>query len=113
MKMCSEVFQFEKELKWENPGPGIRRQIMGYDEQLMMVKVQFEKGAVGTMHEHHHSQATYVVSGKFELTIGEQKEILSAGDGDAGRFSVRQMWYEITTSVVFRLNRIRAIFVIY
>ena len=54
---------------------------MGYDEQLMMVKVQFEKGAVGTMHEHHHSQATYVVSGKFELTIGEQKEILSAGDG--------------------------------
>ena len=38
MKMCSEVFQFEKELKWENPGPGIR-QIMGYDEQLMMVKV--------------------------------------------------------------------------
>lgn len=43
MKMCSEVFQFEKELKWENPGPGIRRQIMGYDEQLMMVKVQFEK----------------------------------------------------------------------
>ena len=38
MKMCSEVFQFEKELKWENPGPGIRRQIMGYDEQLMMVK---------------------------------------------------------------------------
>ena len=61
MKMCSEVFQFEKELKWENPGPGICRQIMGYDEQLMMVKVQFEKGAVGTMHEHHHSQATYVV----------------------------------------------------
>ena len=38
MKMCSEVFQFEKELKWENPGPGICRQIMGYDEQLMMVK---------------------------------------------------------------------------
>ena len=61
MKMCSEVFQFEKELKWENPGPGIRRQIMGYDEQLMMVKVQFEKGAVGTMHEHHHSQAMAIM----------------------------------------------------
>lgn len=34
MKMCSEVFQFEKELKWENPGPGIRRQIMGYDRTV-------------------------------------------------------------------------------
>ena len=54
---------------------------MAYDGQLMMVKVKFDKGAVGTMHEHYHSQATYVVSGKFELTIGDKKEILSAGDG--------------------------------
>ena len=51
------------------------------DGQLMMVKVKFDKGAVGSMHEHYHSQATYVVSGKFELTIGDKKEILSAGDG--------------------------------
>lgn len=65
MKMCSEVFQFEKELKWENPGPGIRRQIMGYDEQLMMVKVQFEKGAVGTMHEHHY------LCGKWKVRIND------------------------------------------
>ena len=41
MKTRSEVFQFEKELKWEHPAPGIRRQIMGYDGQLMMVKVEF------------------------------------------------------------------------
>lgn len=68
MKMCSEVFQFEKELKWENPGPGIRRQIMGYDEQLMMVKVQFEKGAVGTMHEHHHSR---YLCGKWKVRIND------------------------------------------
>jgi quercetin dioxygenase-like cupin family protein len=43
--------------------------------------VVFEEGAVGTMHEHYHSQATYVASGKFELTIGEEKRILEAGDG--------------------------------
>ena len=52
MKTRSQVFQFEKELKWEHPAPGIRRQITGYDGQLMMVKVEFEKGAVGTLHEH-------------------------------------------------------------
>ena len=63
MKTCSETFQFEKDLKWENPAPGVNRQ------------------SIGTMHEHYHSQATYVVSGKFELTIGDKKEILSAGDG--------------------------------
>ena len=49
--------------------------------KLMMVKVEFEKGAVGYMHQHYHSQATYVASGKFELTIGDRKEILSTGDG--------------------------------
>lgn len=81
MKTKSEVFQIAKEMRWENPGPGIKRQIMGYDGQLMMVKVVFEEGAVGTMHEHYHSQATYVASGKFELTIGEEKRILVAGDG--------------------------------
>ena len=79
MKTCSETFQFEKDL--ENPAPGVNRQIMAYDGQLMMVKVKFDKGAIGSMHEHYHSQATYVVSGKFELTIGDKKEILSAGDG--------------------------------
>lgn len=81
MKTKSEVFRIAKEMGWENPGPGIKRQIMGYDGQLMMVKVVFEEGAVGTMHEHYHSQATYVASGKFELTIGEEKRILEAGDG--------------------------------
>lgn len=81
MKTCSERYQLENELQWENPGPGIHRQIMGYDGQLMIVKVKFDKGAVGTQHEHFHSQATYVASGKFELTIGGEKKILSAGDG--------------------------------
>lgn len=81
MKTKSEVFQIAKKMGWENPGPGIKRQIMGYDGQLMMVKVVFEEGAVGTMHEHYHSQATYVASGKFELTIGDEKRILEAGDG--------------------------------
>ena len=37
MKTCSETYQFEKDLKWENPAPGVNRQIMAYDGQLMMV----------------------------------------------------------------------------
>lgn len=81
MKTSSEVFQIGKEMNWENPAPGVQRQIMGYDGQLMMVKVKFEQGAVGTLHEHYHSQATYVASGKFELTIGDEKRVIEAGDG--------------------------------
>ena len=34
MRTHSEAFQFEKELEWENPAPGIRRQMMGYDDLM-------------------------------------------------------------------------------
>ena len=81
MKTRSKTFQIEKETAWETTGPGVKRQVKGYDGQLMMVKVHFEKGAVGTLHEHYHSQATYVVSGKFELQIGDEKRVIEAGDG--------------------------------
>lgn len=54
---------------------------MGYDGQLMLVKVKFEAGAIGYQHEHYHSQASYVVSGKFEVSISGEKKILEAGDG--------------------------------
>lgn len=81
MKTTSDVWQIENEMQWENVGEGVRRQIMGYDKDLMLVKVHFDKGAVGSLHAHPHSQATYVVSGKFELTIGDEKKEIVAGDG--------------------------------
>ncbi len=81
MKTRSKTFLLESEMEWENPCPGIKRQIMGYDGQLMVVKVHFEKGAVGQLHEHFHSQATYVASGKFEVEILGEKKVLGAGDG--------------------------------
>ena len=76
MKTKSEVFQIAKEMGWENPVGRFAKNASLYDGQLMMVKVVFEEGAVGTMHEHYHSQATYVASGKFELTIGDERGIL-------------------------------------
>jgi quercetin dioxygenase-like cupin family protein len=77
----SHVFQVSNEIQWENAGPGIQRQVFGYDDKIMLVKVKFEKGAVGSLHQHFHSQATYVESGVFELTIGDEKNILKKGDG--------------------------------
>jgi len=32
-------------------------------------KIKFEKGAVGALHRHPHSQATYIESGVFDMTI--------------------------------------------
>jgi len=81
MKTKSATFLMETELPWESAGEGMTRQIMGYDGQLMVVKVMFDTGAQGYAHAHFHSQATYVVSGKFEVTINGEKKVLSAGDG--------------------------------
>lgn len=76
----SDVFMFEKDIEWESAGEGVTRQIVGYDGQVMMVKVKFEKGGIGTSHTHYHTQVTYVVSGKFEFTVGKEKKIVKAGD---------------------------------
>lgn len=80
MKTRSQSIVLEKDTQWENPAPGIRRQVMAYDGQIMLVKVCFEKGAVGTPHEHFHSQVTYCVSGTFEMLIGDKKNIIHGGD---------------------------------
>lgn len=77
----SSVFQVGSEIKWEQVGPGLERQIMGYDDKIMLVNVRFKKGAIGQMHNHPHSQTTYVVSGSFEVTVDGEKKVLKAGDG--------------------------------
>ena len=65
---------------WESTGPGVRRQILAYDSELMMVSVEFVAGAVGPLHHHVHRQATYVVRGRFEVSVGDERRELRAGD---------------------------------
>jgi quercetin dioxygenase-like cupin family protein len=77
----SDLFQFENEMPWNDLGNGIQRQVFGYDDKVMLVKAKFEKGAIGTMHKHPHSQVTYVRGGSFEMTIGEETKVINDGDG--------------------------------
>ncbi|KPM30543.1 Pectin degradation protein KdgF [Croceitalea dokdonensis DOKDO 023] len=81
MNRFSEKYIIAKELEWENLGGGVSRKFLGYDNQIMMVRVKFEKGALGAPHQHFHTQATYCVSGKFEFEIDGVKKIVEAGDG--------------------------------
>ncbi len=77
----SKKFIKTKMMEWEDLGGGVKRKMLGFDNQIMMVKVSFTKGAVGTPHSHFHTQATYCAEGKFEFTIEGEKEIIEAGDG--------------------------------
>ncbi|HYE53910.1 MAG TPA: cupin domain-containing protein [Chitinophagaceae bacterium] len=74
------VFIEDKEVAWEHVGEGVRRKIMAYDDRLMLVRVEFQKGGVGSLHQHPHSQITHVESGVFEMQINGEKRKLSAGD---------------------------------
>ena len=77
----SDNFIFEKEIEWEQVNEGMRRHILGYDDQIMLVKIEFKTGGEGTVHTHVHRQCSYVVSGVFEFDIDGVKKVVKTGDG--------------------------------
>ena len=80
MERRNESFVFARSLEMTDLGGGIKRKILAYGDDLMQVEVHFEKGAVGAMHTHPHTQLTYVLSGKFEFTINGITKTVKAGD---------------------------------
>jgi len=76
----ANVFIENDNLSWEQVDAGVSRKIMAYDDRLMVVKVNFETGGIGTLHQHPHSQITHVESGVFEVEINSKKKVLNAGD---------------------------------
>ena len=61
-------------------GESLSRKVLARGGNLMTVEVAFQKGGVGALHSHPHEQISYVIQGSFRYTLGEQEEILSAGD---------------------------------
>ena len=78
--MESSSFVRQAHTPWETVGDGVRRQILGYGSDLMMVRVEFRKGAVGSLHHHPHRQVTYVVAGSFDAHVGGETQQLGPGD---------------------------------
>lgn len=75
----SELFMNSPKSEAEDLGNGMQRKILGYNRNLMLVKVWFDEGAIGEVHAHSHSQTAYVVKGKFEVMVDGRKEILGPG----------------------------------
>ena len=60
--------------------PGVTRQVLGHDSELMMVRVTFAQAAVGHIHSHPHRQVTYVERGRFRFTLNGRETEVAAGD---------------------------------
>jgi quercetin dioxygenase-like cupin family protein len=80
IETSKQCFIENKSISWEEVSEGVKRKIMAYDESLMVVKVAFEKGGAGAVHQHYHTQITHIESGVFEVEIGGEKQVLKAGD---------------------------------
>lgn len=84
----NNIWNYNEEIEAENCGEGVKRKILAYTDELMCVENTFEKGAIGALHHHPHTQITYIVSGKFEFEVDGVKKIVTAGDALLKRDSV-------------------------
>lgn len=71
---------FEADIDSTTPGEGVTRKILAYCDECMCVAHHFEKGAIGAMHNHPHTQITYVAEGSFEFEIDGEKKVVKKGD---------------------------------
>ena len=76
----TNVFIKNEMVQWEEVDKGVNRTILAYDPTLMVVKVKFEKEAIGALHQHMHVQISYVESGSFVVEIDGVKTTLEQGD---------------------------------
>ncbi|MGJ8693570.1 MAG: cupin domain-containing protein [Thalassotalea sp.] len=74
------MFVHNEDVVLEDLGNGVSRKVLAHSDNMMAVEVHFETGAIGPMHNHPHEQLTYVLSGVFEFTIGNEKKVVKAGD---------------------------------
>jgi quercetin dioxygenase-like cupin family protein len=80
MKRKGQNFAFDRDIAWEPADEGVRRKVLTYDADVMMVRVAFQAGAVGALHSHPHIQCSLVEDGVFDVTIAGRTERLGRGD---------------------------------
>lgn len=61
-------------------GDGIKSNILAYGGSLMSVENRFDKDAIAAEHKHEHEQIAYLVKGRFNFFVGDEKYVLEPGD---------------------------------
>ncbi len=74
------MFVFQERLAEIAFGYGIRLTDLGGGDRLNALHWQSPAGTLSPPHAHPEEQFGYLLSGSVEVTIGEEKELLQAGD---------------------------------
>jgi len=80
MKESGVVYTASDATPTSTPEPGMIRQVLAYNAQLMLVRHNFTKGWVGARHKHPHHQMVYVVKGHIVFDAEGKSWELRAGD---------------------------------
>jgi quercetin dioxygenase-like cupin family protein len=65
---------------YTTPLDRIQMKTLVYGDRTLMTEFLLEQDAVLPRHKHPHEQTGYLVSGRVDLTIGDETHHLSAGD---------------------------------
>jgi quercetin dioxygenase-like cupin family protein len=60
--------------------PGIRRKTLSYGAETLMAEFRLRAGCPLPLHHHPQEQTGYLVSGRLQLTIGEETHDVAPGD---------------------------------
>lgn len=71
---------FHQDIASEETAPGVSRKVLAFCGEAMCVENSFQTGAIGALHQHPHTQITYVAKGVFRFTIGDETKVVRAGD---------------------------------
>ena len=74
------MFRFNRDVEAKEAAPGILRKALNHSDQMMLCEFTLDKGAVIPNHTHPHEQMSYVVSGRFRYTIGDETREVGPGD---------------------------------
>ena len=69
-----------RDLPWEQLMPTARRKLLCSDKDYMFVLMECKAGTAQPPHSHPHTQITYIVSGRYRFTIGDETREVGPGD---------------------------------
>lgn len=74
------MFYKKDNINYKHALEGIEFKTLVYGEKTLLNEFRLEKDNMLPMHEHHHEQTGYLVSGKMILIIGDQRYEAESGD---------------------------------
>ncbi|MEE9598356.1 MAG: cupin domain-containing protein [Acidiferrobacterales bacterium] len=75
----SKIFVVSSEIEPIVVREGVQRRCLVWSDDTMIAEWSIDKGLEMLWHSHPDEQVGYVVKGRIELIIGEEKKVLEAG----------------------------------